>query len=345
MQCVALKPVNGLLLLMKNWLLITGIVRGKFCGLPKGKKAIKRRCVFKRKCKADGTVEKRKARLVAKDYLQKAGIDYEKTFAPTLSYSSIRLLLALAVQKDFDVNQMNVVTAFLNPSLKEKIYMKLPEGVEGQKPVYCRLNKSIYGLKQASMAWYDMLDGTLRNFGMKRLQNKPCIYHWRKNEKTLIVGIYVDDLIILSNDRPTSKDLKAALQKQFEMKDFGEVHWCLGMRIVYDKEHKRLSIHQERHIDQVLERLGKTDCKVAKTPLDSNQVLSKDMAPKTEDERTEMQKVPYREAVGCLIYLSQGRCPDISHAVGVVSRFCDDPGCGTLAEQRRNDVYCEPRHH
>uniref|UniRef100_A0A5S6QFS2 Reverse transcriptase Ty1/copia-type domain-containing protein n=1 Tax=Trichuris muris TaxID=70415 RepID=A0A5S6QFS2_TRIMR len=220
--------------------------------LPKGKKAIKSRWVFKTKCKADGTVEKRKARLVAKGYLQKAGIDYEETFAPILSYSSLRLLLALAVQNDFYVNQMDVVTAFLNPSLKEEIYMELPEGVEGQKPVYCRLNKSTYGLKQASRAWYDMLDGTLRNFGMKRLQNEPRIYHWRKNEKTLIVGTYVDDLIILSNDRRTSKDLKAALQKQFEMKDLGETHWCLGMRIVYDKEHKRLSIDQERHIDQML---------------------------------------------------------------------------------------------
>uniref|UniRef100_A0A5S6QMP8 Reverse transcriptase Ty1/copia-type domain-containing protein n=1 Tax=Trichuris muris TaxID=70415 RepID=A0A5S6QMP8_TRIMR len=243
----------------------------KICDLRKGKNAVKRRWVFRTKCKADGTVEK-------------------QTFAPTLSYSSLRLLLALAVQNDFDVNQMDVVTTFLNPSLKEEIYMELPEGVEGQKPVYCRLNKSIYGLKQASRAW---------------LQNEPRIYHWRRNEKTLIVGICVDDLIILSNDKQTSKDLKAALQKQFEMKDLGEAHWCLGMRIVCDKEHKRLSIDQERHIDQMLETFGMTDCKVAKTPLDSNQVLSKDMAPKTEDERTEMQKVPYREAVGCLIYLSQ----------------------------------------
>ncbi|KFD59811.1 hypothetical protein M514_28003 [Trichuris suis] len=111
------------------------------------------------------------------------------------------------------------------------------------------------------------------------------------------------------------------------MKDLGKAHWCLGIRINEDKKSGTLSIDQARYIDQILERLGMVDSKVAKPPLDPNQLLSKEMSPKTEDERMEMKKIPSREAVGSLLYLSQASRPDICHAVGVASRYSNNPDC------------------
>ncbi|KFD46771.1 hypothetical protein M513_12352 [Trichuris suis] len=293
----------------------------EMCSLPVGKKATKT------KYKIDATIERWKARLLAKGCSQKPGIDYEDTFAPTLGHASLRLLLSLAVQNDLEIIQMDVVTAFLNPKLKEEIHMELPEGVtKCQYPTYCRLMKSIYAFKQSSRAWYDMLDGTLQKFGMKRLKSEPCVYYRRIVEKMLIVGVYVDDSLILSNDQQATTDLKEALHKQFEMKDLGKAHWCLGIRINQDKKVGTLSIDQARYIDQILETFGMVDCKVAKTPLDLNLLLSKEMSPKTEEERTEMKNVPYREAVGSLLYLSQANRADKCHAVGVVSRYSNNPG-------------------
>ncbi|KRZ57143.1 Retrovirus-related Pol polyprotein from transposon TNT 1-94 [Trichinella nativa] len=267
-----------------------------------------------------------KTRLVARGYSQVQGIDYEDMFAPTLGYSSLRYLLSLAAKYNLEVDQMDVVTAFLNPSLNEEIYMELPTGVGDENNKYCRLRKSIYGLKQASRAWYGMLDDILRSFGLNRLKNEPCIYFLWKNKIFLAVGVYVDDLLILSNNESSKNELKMALCERFKMKDLGKAHWCLGIRIVQDVENGTLSIDQERYIEELLHRFRMSDCKGVKTPLDPNQVLSKAMMPRSDEEIKQMHAVPYREAVGCLVYLSQSCRPDICHAVAIVSRFSDNPG-------------------
>ncbi|KRZ60184.1 Retrovirus-related Pol polyprotein from transposon TNT 1-94 [Trichinella nativa] len=285
------------------------------------KKAIKSKWVFKTKYKEDGTIEKRKARLVAKGYSQLQGIDYEDTFAPTLGYSSLRYLLSLAAKYNLEVDQMDVVTAFLNPSLNEEIYMELPTGVGDENNKYCRLRKSIYGLKQASRAWYGMLDDILRSFGLNRLKNEPCIYFLWKNKIFLAVGVYVDDLLILSNNESSKNELKMALCERFKMKDLGKAHWCLGIRIVQDVENGTLSIDQERYIEELLHRFRMSDCKEVKTPLDHNQALSKAMMPRSDEEIKQMHAVPYREAVGCLVYLSQSCRPDICHAATLARTF------------------------
>ena len=122
--------------------------------LPEGPKAIDCRWVFKVEYKADGSIERHKAHLVAKGCSQKAGLDYEETFSPVAKYTSIRSLLAIANQLNLEVHQMDISTAFLNAKLEEKIYMSQPEGYvkEGKEELVCKLNKSIYGLKQSSQS-------------------------------------------------------------------------------------------------------------------------------------------------------------------------------------------------
>ncbi|KAI9180050.1 hypothetical protein LWI28_000646 [Acer negundo] len=135
--------------------------------LPKGIKPIGCKWVYKRKRGMDGKVETFKARLVVKGYTQKEGIDYEETFSPVAMLKSIRILLSIAASLDLEIWQMDVKTAFLNGSLDESIYMMQPEGFieKGKVDKVCKLQKSIYGLKQASRSWNIRFDQAVKGFG------------------------------------------------------------------------------------------------------------------------------------------------------------------------------------
>jgi len=133
--------------------------------LPAGRKPIGCKWVFKVKYRSDGEVERFKGRLVAKGYAQMYGIDYDETFAPVVHFSSIRTLLAFAVQNSLLIHQMDVVTAFLNGNLSEEIYMQQPDGYiqVGNEHLVCKLKKSLYGLKQSPRCWNTALDVQLKS--------------------------------------------------------------------------------------------------------------------------------------------------------------------------------------
>ena len=135
----------------------------KLVDLPPGSKPLGYKWIFKKKMKADGSIDKYKARLVIKGYKQKEGLDYFDTYSPVTRISSIRMLIAIAAIQNLEIHQMDVKTAFLNGDLDEKIYMEQPEGfiVPGQEKKVCRLVKSLYGLKQAPMQWYEKFDSVM----------------------------------------------------------------------------------------------------------------------------------------------------------------------------------------
>ncbi len=148
---------------------------------------------------SNGQVERYKGRLVAKGYSQMYGIDYDDTFSPVIRFSSIRTLLAFAVQHEMLIHQMDVVTAFLNGRLDEEIYMQQPEGYikAGEEHLVCKLKKSLYGLKQSPRCWNREFHDYMMKIGFKQTEADPCIYI---NSKDLfaIVGVYVDDLILIT---------------------------------------------------------------------------------------------------------------------------------------------------
>ena len=137
---------------------------------PKGVKPIGCKWIYKRKRGSDGKVETFKARLVAKGYTQKEGIDYEETFSPVAMLKSIRILLAVAASLDYEIWQMDVKTAFLNGNLNEDIYMQQPEGfkAKGKEHMVCKLQRSIYGLRQASRSWNIRFDQAITSFGFEK---------------------------------------------------------------------------------------------------------------------------------------------------------------------------------
>ena len=296
--------------------------------LPPGRRAIGCKWVFKVKYDALGNIERYKARLVAKGYSQTEGIDFNETFAPVAKFNSIRVLLALAAQQDFEVHQMDVKTAFLNGDLEEEIYMQQPEGFIsiGQEGKVCKLKRSLYGLKQAGRSWYHKIDTCFSELGLQRTHADNCVYQLRKDGTIIIVAIYVDDLLILANDVTALNNLKLELGKRFDMKDLGEVHFCLGIQVTRNRQERTIRISQAKYIEDVLKRFNMQDSKPIGTPLDASVKLTKDMSPASAQEEEEMKNVPYQSAIGSIMYAMLGTRPDISYAVGVVSQFSSAPG-------------------
>ena len=193
--------------------------------------------VLKRKLDCDNKVRYR-ARLVAKGFSQKAGIDYQETFSPVIRHSTLRLLFALSVQLGMDITHLDVTTAFLNGHLKENIFMYLPEGfpVKDSQSKVLKLKKAVYGLKQSSLAWYKKVDETLYSLGFIKSKLEPCVFmKTHDNNKKTIVGLYVDDFLIFSNCKFEADSLIEALSQKFKIKNLGQVKQYLGMRINIDK--------------------------------------------------------------------------------------------------------------
>lgn len=294
--------------------------------LPSGKKPIPNKWVFKMKRDANGSIIKYKARLVVKGCSQKYGIDFNETFAPVVRYNSLRYLIALAAKYDLHIHQMDAVTAFLNGELKEEIYMSQPTRFDDGTTRVCKLKKSMYGLKQASRDWNRELNSVLVNYGLNRNKADQCVYHLIEGKRIIIVAIWVDDVVIFSNDMDLVSRLKNELSRNFKMKDLGEASQVLGMRIARDRKAGIITIDQKKYIQDVLNRFGMKDCNPASTPLDPNQKISAKFCPTTEAEKYEMLNVPYMSLVGSLLFAAQVSRPDINFAVNLLSRYGTNPG-------------------
>ncbi|KAH9079752.1 hypothetical protein Ae201684P_017098 [Aphanomyces euteiches] len=253
---------------------------------------------FKVKEKADGSIDKYKARLVAKGYSQTFGIDYEETFTPVAKFTSIRVLLSLAAKHNLELQQMDVNTAFLNSDLDEDIYMEIPMGLNDHKnpglskPVL-KLKKSLYGLKQAPRLWNQTIDGFMLSIGFVKSKADHCIYIKRQDEDIILVSLYVDDLILASNSDEMMQTTKIALSKRFKMTDLGPLSYCLGIEIVRSPSGS-VFIHQSKFLKSVLTKFYMQDCKPVKSPQESGKKLRKSMCPTTDEEKTEMRHIPYR---------------------------------------------------
>ncbi|KAK4848667.1 hypothetical protein QYF36_015851 [Acer negundo] len=275
--------------------------------LPKGIKPIGCKWVYKRKRGMDGKVETFKARLVAKGYTQKEGIDYEETFSPVAMLKSIRILLSIAASLDLEIWQMDVKTAFLNGSLDESIYMMQPEGFieKGQVDKVCKLQKSIYGLKQASRSWNIRFDQAVKGFGFIQNPDEPCVYKRIKGDKLVFLILYVDDILLIGNDVGVLTSVKEWLAKQFDMKDLGEASFILGIQVIRDRKNRTIALSQASYIDKILSRFSMQDSKKGMLPFRHGIKLSKEQVPKNEHEEQFMSRVPYASAVGSLMFQSK----------------------------------------
>lgn len=191
--------------------------------MSKGVKPIGCNWIFKTKRDSKGNIERYKVRLIAKGFTQKEGIDYKETFSPVSSKDSLRIIMALVAHYDLELHQMDVKTAFFNGDVEETIYMVQPKGFEtkGSKYLVCKLNKSNYGLKQASRQWYRKFDQIISFFGFKENVMHQCVYHKITGGKFIFLVLYVDDILLASSDIGLLHETKRFLSKNFKMKDLG----------------------------------------------------------------------------------------------------------------------------
>ena len=291
------------------------------CELPQGRKAVGTKWVFKRKYDVDGNIEKYKARLVAQEYNQRYGIDYDETFCPVVKFESVRALIALAANKKLHLHQLDVTTAFLNGELKEEIYMKQPDGfaVKGNEHLVCKLKKSIYGLKQSSRCWNEALDKHLKKMCFKQSSYDPCIYVLNSGGEIVITAVCVDDIIIAGKTEEIIQQYIKEIAEKFDVTDMGTLHHFLGIKITY-ADSGNIWTGQPTYAREVLKKFGMDDSKPVATPVESGSKLVK----ATDDDdlvNTEL----YQSAVGSLLYLSTKTRPDITYAVGNVARFSSKP--------------------
>lgn len=291
-------------------------------------KPISCKWVYKIKHRTDGSIERHKARLVARGFSQQYGLDYDETFSPVAKLITVRVLLALAANKSWNLWQLDVKNAFLHGELDKEIYMAQPMGFESKDhPNYvCKLRKAIYGLKQSPRAWYGKIAEFLTHNGYLVTSADSSLFIKAKGGKLAIVLVYVDDLIITGNYDEEILQIKENFSVRFQMKDLGELKHFLGLEI--DRTQEGIFLNQNKYAKDLLKRFGMLKCKPISTPLEPSRKLSAYEGNDLKDATM------YRQLVGGLIYLTITR-PDISFAVGVMSRYMQSPKKPHLEVVRR----------
>ncbi|CAJ2640890.1 unnamed protein product [Trifolium pratense] len=287
--------------------------------LPNGKKPVGCKWVYTVKYKADGSIERYKARLVAKGFTQTYGIDYSETFAPVAKMNTVRVILSLAANYNWNLQQFDVKNAFLHGELEEEIYMDVPPGYREDiaANTVCKLKKALYGLKQSPRAWFGRFTKVMVGLGFKQSQGDHTLFvkHSKSGGVTVLL-VYVDDIIVTGDNEEEQQMLSQHLANEFEIKTLGKLKYFLGIEVAHSK--KGIFISQQKYITDLLQETGKTACKPACTPIDPNIKLG------NAEEDVAVNKERYQRLVGKLIYLSHTR-PDVAFAVSLVSQFMHQP--------------------
>ena len=299
---------------------------------PPGVYLVDSKWVFKVKRNADGSIKKFKARLVARGFTQREGIDFNETYAPVVKFNTLRALLALAAKLDLHVHQLDVVTAFLNGDLDAEIWMRLPDGVAND---VVKLRRSLYGLKQSPRLWNKVLDSFLQDLGFSASEYDTALYIKRTTTKVLIVAVYVDDLTIFASDLDDVLTLKAALAKRFKMEDMGEISFLLGLQITRDRAKRQITVGQQKYVNDMINKFNLKDMRSSHVPMDPNLHLTTDgvnaLNPASIRE--------YQSIIGTLMYLMLGTRPDLAYSVSRLSQFLAAPTTAHMTAAKRVCAY------
>ncbi|KAL7608574.1 hypothetical protein Lser_V15G11391 [Lactuca serriola] len=211
---------------------------------------------------------------------------------------------------------MDVKNVFLHGDLTKEVYMKPPPGVTHPHDHVCRLKKALYGLKQAPRAWFEKFSTIIQSLGFTASNYDSGLFTKTTTSGTILLILYVDDMIITGSDAHGILDLKQSLSSFFEMKDLGLLHYFLGLEVL--PHDTGIYLSQAKYASDIISRAGITDCKVANTPLDPNFHLSPGDGSLLSDPTL------YRQLVGSLVYLTVTR-PDLAFVVHIVSQFMASP--------------------
>ena len=273
---------------------------------------------------AHGGVDRFKARLVAGGNHQTYGLNYLETYAPVVEFSAVRLFLYLVLYLGLFVGQVDVKSAFLNGSLAEDVWVMSPRGIPGLKPRVYKLKKSLYGLKQAHLAWHTTLCSDLAELGFHELVYAPCVFR-RKVGVLSFILVYVDDMLILSTTQEEVDRIVAELQDLYKLRRSEEIDLFLGVRLQWKLDTKGVvtSLHmsQKAYVESVLRRFGMATCKPAITPMVEKFFEGYD----ADEDQSQVNTELYQKMIGSLLYLALRTRPDILVSVLILARFQQKP--------------------
>jgi hypothetical protein len=316
--------------------------------LPEGKKAIGSKWVFAVKRNKDNEIIRWKSRLVVQGFSQTYGVDYFDTYAPTVRYKSVKWLLALAAQHDYEIKQIDYDTAFLNAELKEEVYMKLPPGYRPKgttKHHVWRLIRALYGLKQAPREWWLKLSKTLNSLGYYASEIDESVYMKKVGEHRIYLTLYVDDTLSIYPKAVEDVWLqdKASIASVYPIKDLSDCEWILNMSVDRDRINRTITLSQGGYVDLIIGNHDIEPCRPVSTPYVPYDLTLMD--PNLDGNRPLNTKEhhEYRMIVGELLYAACITRIDLAYITNLLARFNNKPYLFHLEGVRRVLKYLQ--HH
>ena len=251
--------------------------------------------------------------MVAKGFTQKLGLDYSETFSPVAKFVSIRIVLSLAAVKGWFLHQMDVNNAFLHGDLVEDVYMSFPPGFHSKgEGLVCKLNKSLYGLKQASRQWFEKFSTTILRVGFVQSKSVYSMFTHSQGASFTVLLVYVDDILLTGNNPTCVTTLKKFLDDQFGLKDLGSLRYFLGLEVA--RTDVGISLTQRKYALEILKDTGFIGCKPVQLPMEQNLKLSE------YEGALLAEPGMYRRLIERLLYLTLTR-PDVTYDVHRLSQF------------------------
>jgi Reverse transcriptase (RNA-dependent DNA polymerase) len=284
-----------------------------------------------------------KARLCARGFTQIPGVDFDATFAPTVSRAGLRLTIAIAVQFGMLIHAIDCKNAFLNGTIDKEIYLEQPPyfispGTTSASHV-CRLKKALYGLKQSPLIWNQALHSVLEQSGFRKMEYEPCLYvHRSRGGSTsacskaeeltfslaqedpmfVMIAVYVDDLTIAAMTERGLEFAKKAISSVFQIKDEGQVKRVIG--IEFEKLNNGYILHQREYLNQVLQKYGLHEANGVAIPMDQGSRLF----PKLDNEAG-CESTMYRSQVGAILFAATCTRPDLCVSTNICARYVENP--------------------
>ncbi|CAI7819343.1 unnamed protein product [Closterium sp. NIES-53] len=296
--------------------------------MAQNKTILTRKWVFRVKTKADGTIDKFKARWVVRGFDQEHGRDFTETFAPVSRHTSLRILLAVAAMKRKKLRQIDVANAFLYAPVDAEIYVDIPYGSHGETNQICQLQKSLYGIKQAPRLWQQYLHTRLTRIGFKQLPHDQGMYRLSKNDDYILLIVYVDDLLYIGSNDDITTGFEGELQQDLTLTVSSTVTQYLGLNIREEKD--AIYLNAAKYADTIAKRFALTSSTIS-TPYryatgnnKGDSVLLKPAGIRN-----------YQKKLGCLLFAAVACRPDLSYSASQLATYLKKPETEHLAELDR----------
>ena len=296
-------------------------------------KVHKTKSLATKKRDGDGKLIRHKVRTVVQGCTMTKGVEYDETFSPTARLSSVRLVTALAAQKCWNIEHLDVPNAYVQGDIDRTIITTVPEGWNeiigselGPDGSPCVLKKALYGTPHAGRLWNKVIHNFITNvLKFKRTVGEPSVYYKHgKGGSRIVLVLYVDDIIITGDDCDEKSKIIQTLIDQWDIQSQGPLKFALG--ISFEQNEGIIRMHQKAFIDKIMTVYKMKNCKGSNVPMQPGWRPSMEDSAKSDDAKKEMAKIPYREAVGSLLYLALGTRPDIMYPVAALARYCQCPG-------------------